>query len=83
MNPTKPNKMKNSPETDQEKQESPLVGICSNGMLDALETARSLVHKRRLEAREAGHRYEAQQWCDAETMLAKAIAMERRSASNS
>ena len=51
--------------------------VRSSKLVDALETARTLVHKRRLEAREAGHRCEAQDWCDTETMLTKAIAIER------
>jgi len=47
MNPIKPNKMKNSPETDQAKQESPLVGIGSNGMLEGLRTALTQAQRRR------------------------------------
>jgi len=46
-------------------------------LIEALETARTILQKRRLIAREAGRRSEAQKWRDAESMLTVAIALEK------
>ena len=46
-------------------------------LIEALKTARTVLQKRRLIAREAGLRKDAQEWRDAEAMLIVAIALEK------